>query len=351
MKVLVVGAGEPPPTFIARLIATLRGHGVTVEVLEEPVRWRNQFRELARRGIVHLLPRAIREAARSADVIHYQWPRHYEIWGVLARHYRKPALLSLRGRQVTIRPHMPDGASILAMLRHAFDHVAGVHGVSQDIIEQAASLGLRARRSWVIRPAVDTSMFAPAPEQPPAPPLRVVMVGAIMWRKSYETAVLAVRRAIDRGADIHLVIIGEGDERRRIEHAIADLGVTGKVELAGPLPPAAVRDRMRASHVAMLSSVSEGIANSVIEGMASGLPVVATDAGGVHEAVRDGIDGFVVAPRDPDALAQRLCELARDPQLRAAMGASARARAVADFDLRGQGEQFVRCYRELASGS
>jgi glycosyltransferase involved in cell wall biosynthesis len=351
MKVLVVGAGEPPPTFIARLIATLRERGVTVGVLEEPVRWRRQVRSLARRGLVALLPRAIREAARSADVIHYQWPGHYEVWGSLARHYRKPALLSLRGRQVTIRPHLPDGASIVAMLRHAFEGVAGVHGVSQDILDQAAQLGLRARRSWVIRPAVDTTMFVPAPEPPPAPPLQIVMVGAIMWRKSYETAVLAVRRAIDLGAELRLVIIGEGDERPRIERAIADLRLAGIVELVGAQPPAVVRDIMRRSHVAMLSSVSEGIANSVIEGMASGLPVVATDAGGVHEAVRDGVDGFVVAPRDSEALARRLVELARDPQLRAAMGASARARAVAGFDLRAQGDQFVRCYRELASGS
>jgi glycosyltransferase involved in cell wall biosynthesis len=194
-------------------------------------------------------------------------------------------------------------------------------------------------------------MFVPAPEPPPAPPLQIVMVGAIMWRKSYETAVLAVRRAIDLGAELRLVIIGEGDERPRIERAIADLRLAGIVELVGAQPPAVVRDIMRRSHVAMLSSVSEGIANSVIEGMASGLPVVATDAGGVHEAVRDGVDGFVVAPRDSEALARRLVELARDPQLRAAMGASARARAVAGFDLRAQGDQFVRCYRELASGS
>ena len=97
----------------------------------------------------------------------------------------------------------------------------------------------------------------------------------------------------------------------------------------------------------LLSSVSEGISNAALEAMACGLPLVTTDCGGMREAVRDGIDGFVVPLRDPRAMAAALARLARDEGLRQTMGNAARQRIVEHFSIETQIARFQALYREV----
>lgn len=82
--------------------------------------------------------------------------------------------------------------------------------------------------------------------------------------------------------------------------------------------------------------------------MASGLPVVVTDCGGTREAVTDGVEGFVIPRREPDAMARALLTLWRDADLRRRMGAAGRARAEAEFDMDRQVDRFDELYRSLA---
>jgi colanic acid/amylovoran biosynthesis glycosyltransferase len=175
------------------------------------------------------------------------------------------------------------------------------------------------------------------------------MVGALMWRKGYEYALMAFCRLLDRVTESRLVIVGEGEERDRIEHTAQDLGVADRVVLAGKLDPTGVREVLWRSHLFLHASLSEGIANVALEAMACGLPVVATDAGGMREAIDDGVNGFLVPLRDTEAMADRLVRLANNPELRAEMGRKARDRAVRDFDLKDQGRKFVELYQEVLS--
>ena len=87
------------------------------------------------------------------------------------------------------------------------------------------------------------------------------------------------------------------------------------MELLGALPPVAVRDRLRQSDVFVLPSLSEGFCNAAVEAMACGLPVVMTNCGGVREGVADGVEGFIVPVRDPEAMAAAIERLAKDPAL------------------------------------
>ena len=97
------------------------------------------------------------------------------------------------------------------------------------------------------------------------------------------------------------------------------------------------------------AALDEGFCNAVIEAQAMALPVVTSDSGGLPENVEDGITGYVVPQRDTDAMAARIALLARDPALRATLGAAGRERALARFDLRDQTSAFVALYRELAA--
>jgi len=86
----------------------------------------------------------------------------------------------------------------------------------------------------------------------------------------------------------------------------------------------------------------------VLEAQSFGLPVVCTDAGGLPEAVEDGVTGFVVPARDPQALAEKTIALAQDAELRARMGEQGRRRVLANFTLEQQAARFLEFYRDVA---
>jgi glycosyltransferase involved in cell wall biosynthesis len=106
----------------------------------------------------------------------------------------------------------------------------------------------------------------------------------------------------------------------------------GDVTFLGSLPPAGVRAQLATSSLFILPSHEEGQPIAILEAMAAGLPVVVTTIGANPDVVRDGVDGFLVPPRDPAALADAVGRLVGDPALRARMGASARQRAHQHFD-------------------
>ncbi len=127
----------------------------------------------------------------------------------------------------------------------------------------------------------------------------------------------------------HLVLIGDGPERPALEARAAALGLRDRVHFAGLIPQAS---RYHAAFdVSVLTSHSEGFPNTLVEAMAAGRPVVATDVGGVRDAVVDGTTGFIVPAGDVAALTERLARLVADPALRARMGAAGARHANAEF--------------------
>jgi colanic acid/amylovoran biosynthesis glycosyltransferase len=263
---------------------------------------------------------------------------------------RIPVVVSCRGSQMKVAPHDPSRTGIVDGLAVTFRKATFVHCVSQDILNDALQLGLDPARAELIRPAVDTSFFAQAEAGDPAgqtgPAFRVITTGGLNWKKGHEFALSALADLSRRGVPVRFEIVGDGPDRARILYTINDLGLNGAVELTGRLDPERVRDRLRAADVFLLSSVSEGISNSVLEAMACGLPVVTTDCGGMREAVSDGVEGFVVPVRAPAAMADALQALAVDGDLRRRMGRAGRARVVREFELSAQVEQFDRlCHR------
>jgi glycosyltransferase involved in cell wall biosynthesis len=161
---------------------------------------------------------------------------------------------------------------------------------------------------------------------------------------------MAVKRLAERDVQVRLEIVGDGKkaERQRVLYGIRDLGLERTVRLRGPLPPAEVREVLQEADVFLLASVSEGISNAALEAMSCGTPVVTTDCGGMCEAVTDGVEGFVVPVRDPEAMAAALERLAREAELRESMGRAARERAEREFTLERQIGEFVGLYRALA---
>lgn len=146
------------------------------------------------------------------------------------------------------------------------------------------------------------------------------------------------------GEDVNLrvAIIGPGDRHQFDSH----LTRPDRITFAGPVEHHDLAGLLKASDAFVLPSRWEGLPIVILEAMAAGLPVVATDVGGVAEAVEDGVTGIVVPAEDPDALALALERLAQSPQQRAEMGHNARQRAER-FDLRVVAERLSDIYNGI----
>ena len=200
---------------------------------------------------------------------------------------------------------------------------------SENMRRWAVRNGAPVERTGVLYPAVDTAYFSP-PSRPSRPDdaLRLVSVGRQHWVKGYEYAIQALSLARRQGEDVTYTIVGpEEGAGHGVRYAMHDLGLTDVVTLAGPKPVAGVRAALARADVFLISSVDEGVSRAALEAMAMGLPVITTDAGGMGEAVEHGVEGLVVPRRDPQALADAIVTLARDPALRSAMGERALARS------------------------
>jgi glycosyltransferase involved in cell wall biosynthesis len=154
---------------------------------------------------------------------------------------------------------------------------------------------------------------------------------------------LAALRA--RGVDALLLLVGDGDDRARLEEEAFRLGLARHCLFLGYQED--VAPWYAACDAVVLTSANEGTPVSVIEALAAGRPVVATSVGGVPDVVAEGIDGFLVEPGDTVALAERLERLATDGRLRAELGERGRARALSRYSVARLVEDVDVLYRSL----
>jgi glycosyltransferase involved in cell wall biosynthesis len=159
----------------------------------------------------------------------------------------------------------------------------------------------------------------------------VVALGRLKREKGFDVLVRAFALCVSRHPDWSLLLIGEGEERGSLESQIAALGLGGRVRLAGHVErPGGL---LRAASVFVLPSRSEGFPNSLLEGMACGLPAVAVDCpSGPAEIIENDRNGLLVPPEDPGALAAALDRLMSSAGDRRRLGAEA-ARVLTRFDL------------------
>jgi len=140
---------------------------------------------------------------------------------------------------------------------------------------------------------------------------------------------------------LKLLVVGDGSERARLEQFAAESGLKAAIIFAGARLD--VPRLLGAMNVFALSSLSEGMPITVLEAMAARLPVVATNVGALPELIEEGLTGFLVEPRQAEAMAERLARLYDNQQLAKQFGDAARQRVEYDFSL----DMMLRRYAEL----
>jgi glycogen(starch) synthase len=151
----------------------------------------------------------------------------------------------------------------------------------------------------------------------------VLFVGRLHRQKGVDTLIRALP-LLPPAASV--LLVGDGPERPALQRLAGELGVADRVTVTGFLPHGMVPGLVAGADVVVLPSRYEELGTALVEAMAAGRPVVATRVGGIPELVRDGVDGLLVPPDDPEALAKAVIRVLANPVLAAELGASGRAR-------------------------
>jgi glycosyltransferase involved in cell wall biosynthesis len=353
-RVLLVGKGAPDRGGIPSYLHTL----LTSELADEhDLRFVNVAHSGTPQGgraTAGNVGRTIRDvvavwrAARDRDIVHIHSALAPSVTVVRA------GMLALAGRSrgCSVVVHAHGGAiqfwlttrrrrALLRLAMRPADRVVAVWTAGQDVLRQV----LPADRVVLVDNGVPLEAYA-EPEQGHEPP-RLLYVGLLTPRKGVVDLLTASRLLRERGVEHELRLLGGTPDEGPGALAEVRKALDGSAQLLGVREPEEMPAEYAMADVFCLPSWWEAMPLSVLEAMAAGLPVVASDVGDVSRVVVDGITGYVVPSKDPERLAATLEPLLTDPALRRRMGAAGRARVTDLFSATATAGQVSALYADL----
>ncbi len=282
---------------------------------------------------------------RDYDLCHafFGFPSGLPAW---LRRKRLPYLISLRGSDVP--GFNPRFTLQYVLLKPLFRRIW-----RRARFVVANSVGLRAlARSFapelpmeVIPNGIDTAEFFPA-EASAIPPTRLLCVSRLVARKGVQHLIEALPAVLAAVPEATLTLIGEGDLTDTLQRRCAELGIAERVRFAGYVPHEELPECYRRADLFVLPSFYEGMSNTMLEAMASGLPILATGEGGREELLRD--NALSVPFGAPGPLAAGIVALLRDSERLATMGR--RSREIAgEFSWAAVAGRYLELYRAMAT--
>jgi glycosyltransferase involved in cell wall biosynthesis len=207
-----------------------------------------------------------------------------------------------------------------------------------------AARGYPADRLRVVPNGIDIGHFRPPPVRPAATRPRLISVASLRPEKGVVRLVEVLAPFLSSG-QAELILVGDGDERRAVEHTVARWGVGQVVTMRGALQD--IRPALLAADLFVSAALVEGFGIAIAEAGASGLPAVAFAVpGGLSEVVIDGVTGHLVPEDQPDRFRRLVERLCSDHATRHTMGAAARAHVVQRFALESVVDQLELCFKE-----
>lgn len=322
--------------------------------------WRARWRLLR---LLFALRRAVRTALRERciDIVHAHWwfPNALALWPWPGR---PPLVVTSHGTDLFLL----GGTPLLAPLaRTALRRAAMVTTVSTALAARVRALGVPAERVDVIPMPLDAGAYgdphAPHPDARPFDAEReahhVLFVGRLTAQKGAADLVEAMAQVVRERSQVHLTVIGDGPERSALAERVERLGLEKHVRFLGVRTGAEVATFYRRASVLVVPSTTgargeqEGFGLVAVEGMAGGVPVVATRSGGLTDIVRDGETGWLVTAGASEELARTLLDVLAHPDEARRRAGEARRDVVARFAPESLARRYIGVYhRALANG-
>ena len=272
---------------------------------------------------------------------YFGWPRGFG--GYLAAAVtERPLVAGIRGADINTVPSLGYGArldpsfdrTVRQLLRRADRTIF----VSDFLRRQGYALGARPEAAQVVLKGVRLDQFRLPPDRGAArqavgagPEPMILSVAGLVPIKGLKDVLDALGALHTSGRRFSFMVCGAGPEREALQQQASRLGLGDRTVFLGKVSRDRIAHYFAAADVMVHGAVIEASGNVLLEAMASGLPVVCTDAGGPAEYVTDGISGFVVPVADPAAMAEKIGRLLDDPVLRQTLGSNGRLRAVRDL--------------------
>lgn len=228
----------------------------------------------------------------------------------LAKYFNKPVVITARGTDINLIPkYRRPRENIL----WAAEHADGMITVCNALKTAMVDLGVPAERITPLRNGVDLKRFEPMDRAQARAELGIsgftlISVGVLDPRKAHDLTI----KALTRLPDVKLLIAGIGPERKKLEALAVELGVQDRVTFLGAVPQMELKRYFNAADIMVLASSREGWANVLLESMACGTPVVASNVWGTPEVVAAPEAGVLMEDRTPEKLADAVIQLRRD---------------------------------------
>jgi colanic acid/amylovoran biosynthesis glycosyltransferase len=292
---------------------------------------RTWFRQIADRpwqispAEVRATERALTES--NAELLHIYFGHIAMLLRPLIRQWQKPSLVSFHGADVLVDMQKPAyrraTEEMLSLVRRVLVRSASLKRAVID-------LGCAPEKIEIQRAGIPLADF-PFRERgiPGDGQWRLLQAGRLIEKKGLKTTLRAFARFQKEFPAARLTIAGEGPQLEELQSLARELQIDGAVDFAGFVSQEELRELLYSSHIFLHPSETgrdgnqEGVPNSMLEAMASGLPVFATRHGGIPEAVENNVSGILVNERDHRALGDALIDCAKDPARLAAMGCAA----------------------------
>ncbi len=270
-------------------------------------------------GSYTLMVRLKREFHFNVIDAHFAYPDGYAA-AVLKRWLGVKATITLRGTEV---PHSKTKLRRLLLIK-ALKEADQIFSVSNSLKQHAIRLGIPGNKIQVVGNGVDTKKFFPLDKEKVRDELGIpqdakvlITVGGLCERKGFHRVLKVIPELLTRHDNLHYFIVGgpsaEGDWTEKLKQMVTDLKLEMRVQFLGTLPSDQIKKPLSAADVFVLSTRNEGWANVILEAMACGLPVVATDVGGNAEVVSKETLGSIVSFDDDDALQQAISKWLESP--------------------------------------
>lgn len=281
------------------------------------------------------------------DVVNVQRPKVHTLALVAALFARVPVFI------VTRRVLFPIKSSISAALKYSF-RVSRIIAVSEGIKKALVSSGIKEEKIVTIYSGTDLNRFdlekvsgAGVRKEFEIPDGgRIVgMVANYSDYRGHEYFIKAIPAILKEAPDVYFLIAGRDTTSEKLLSLAASLGVKERIRFAGFRKD--VPELLSVMDVSVNSSLSEGLAGALRESLAMGVPVVATNVGGNPELVKDGINGFLVPPAEPDAIAVAIIKLLKDRDLKEKMGKAGREFVIKNLTVEAMIDQTEALYLEL----
>lgn len=263
--------------------------------------------------------------------------------------YQLPLVVTFHGKDATATPKRLSAKKLREML-HTPDKILVV---SEHMKKQLVEYGADAAKIDVHRVGIDVGQFQFHPRELNGDKVRLLHVSGFTEKKGIPVLLRAFSKACAVDPRLHLTLVGNGPDGPKAQEMIGELGLQDQVSFLGFIPHQDVVEHYNRCHLFIHPSITasdgsmEGVPTVLMEAMATGMPVLASEHSGIPELVEDGYSGFLSPENDVEALAKNILELANRPEMWERFGSHARRKVEENHNFATQIEKLEAVYRSL----